>query len=382
MQLRSILTAAAGAVALAACSDVQPIAPNAVSAAPSLSQSSQTVGGVFVSTNGLAGNAIVAFARAADGSLTPTGTFSTGGTGIGGVGDPLASQFAVALSPNAKFLLVVNAGSNDVSSFAVDGGSLSLVDRASSGGTRPVSVAVSKDYVYALNTVSNSIGVLAIGSDGSLTALPGKTKQLPAGANGGAEVRLSPNGRVLVVSERVSNRLETFTIGDDGSLGDGVVTPAAGTTPFGFDFTTRGQVVASEAGSGSASSYNVNGDGSLAVASAAAPTLQRAPCWLIVSNSGRFAYTANAGSATITGFGIDANGTLSLLTPTGVSGNLGAGAQPLDLDMTRNGNFLYVMKNGTGTVGGFSVGGDGSLTPLPDAPGLVAAAGYMGLAAY
>jgi 6-phosphogluconolactonase (cycloisomerase 2 family) len=381
MQLRSIL-AAASAVALAACSDVQPTAPTSAPVSPSFSQSAQTVGGVFVSTNGLNGNAVVAFARAADGSLAPTGTFSTGGTGIGGVGDPLTSQFAVALSPNAKFLVVVNAGSNDISSFAVDGGSLALVNRASSGGTRPVSVAVSKDYVYALNLLSNTIGVLAIGNDGSLTALPGLTKALPAGANGAAEVRVSPNGQLLVVSERVSNRLDTFTIGTDGSLGDGVTTPAAGTTPFGFDFTVRGQVVVSEAASGSASSYNVNDDGSLAVASAAAPTLQRAPCWLIVNNSGRFAYTANAGSATITGFGIDANGTLTRLTTTGVSGDLGTGAQPLDLDMTRNGSFLYVLKNGTGTVGGFAVDGEGSLTPLADTPGLVARAGYMGLAAY
>jgi 6-phosphogluconolactonase len=286
------------------------------------------------------------------------------------------------MDEGAKFLVVVNAGSNDISSFAVDGGSLTLVNRVSSGGTRPVSVAVSKDYVYALNLLSNTIGVLAIGNDGSLTAIPGLTKALPAGASGAAEVRVSPNGQLLVVSERVSNRLDTFTIGNDGSLGDGVTTPAAGTTPFGFDFTTRGQVVVSEAGSGSASSYNVNGDGSLAVASAAAATLQRAPCWLIVNNSGRFAYTANAGSATITGFEIAANGTLSRLTTTGVSGDLGAGAQPLDLDMTRNGNFLYVMKNGTGTVGGFAVAGDGGLTPLADTPGLVARAGYMGLAAY
>jgi 6-phosphogluconolactonase (cycloisomerase 2 family) len=380
MQLRSIL-AAMGAVALAACSDVQPTAPNAVPAAPNFSQS-QTVGGVFVSTNGLNANAVVAFARAADGSLTPTGTFSTGGTGIGGAADPLASQFAVALSKNAQVLVVVNAGSNDISSFAVDGGSLTLVDRASSGGVRPVSVTISNGFVYALNSVSNTIGVLALGSDGSLTALPGLTKALAAGANGAAEVRANPTGDLVVVSERVSNRLETFAVANDGSLGDPVVTPAAGTTPFGFDFTTRGQVVVSEAASASASSYAVNADGSLSVISAAAPTLQRATCWLIVSNSGRFAYTANAGTANITGFAVDASGALTRLDPTGVSGNLGAGAQPLDLDMSRNGNFLYVMKNGTGTIGAFSVNGDGSLTPLPDTPGLAVRAGYMGLAAY
>ena len=380
MQLRSIF-AVAGAVALAACSDVQPTAPNATTVGPSFAQN-QTVGGVFVSTNDLNGNAVVAFARAADGSLTPTGTFATGGTGIGGVGDPLASQFAVALSKNAQFLVVVNAGSNDVSSFAVDGGSLTLVNRASSGGVRPVSVSISTGYVYALNSVSNTIGVLALGSDGTLTAEPSKTKTLAAGANGAAEVRANPTGDLLVVTERVSNRLETFAIAQDGSLGDPVVTPAAGTTPFGFDFTTRGQVIVSEAASASASSYAPNVDGTLEVITAAALTLQRAPCWLIVNNSGRFAYTANAGTANITGFAIDAQGNLTRLTSTGVSADLGAGAQPLDLDMSRNGNFLYVMKNGTGTVGAFAVAGDGSLTPLVDTPGLAARAGYMGLAAY
>jgi 6-phosphogluconolactonase len=380
MQLRSIL-AAAGAVALAACSDVQPTAPNTAPVAPNLSLS-QAAGGVFISTNGLNGNAVVAFARAADGSLTPTGTFSTGGTGIGGTADPLASQFVVALSNNAKFLVVANAGSNDVSSFAVDGGSLTLINRASSGGVRPVSVAISNGYVYAINTISSTIGVLALGTDGSLTPLPGKTKALAAGADGAAEVRANSTGGLLVVSERVSNRLETFDVANDGSLGDPVVSPSAGNTPFGFDFTTRGQVLVSEAGSASASSYAANANGSLSVISAASPTLQQAPCWLIVTNSGRFAYTANAGSGNITGFAVDARGSLTRLTDTGVSGDLGAGAQPLDLDVSRNGNFLYVIKNGTGTIGAFAVGGDGSLAPLPDTPGLAAQAGFMGLAAY
>jgi 6-phosphogluconolactonase len=380
MQLRSILITA-GAAALAACSDASPTAPHAVPGTPSFSQGGVT-GGVFVSTNGLNGNAVVAFARTADGSLSYSGTFPTGGTGIGGANDPLASQFAVALSRNGKFLLVVNAGSNDVSSFAVDGGALTLVDRASSGGARPVSVSVANGFVYALNTLSNTVGVIAMGADGSLTALPALTKALAAGANGAAEVRANSTGDLLVVSERVSNRLETFAIGKGGSLGDPVITTAAGSTPFGFDFTTRGEVIVSEAGTGSASSYVANRNGSLSVVSAATPTLQRAPCWLIVNNSGRFAYTANAGSATVTGFAIDAHGTLTRLTDTGLSGDLGVGSQPLDLDMSRNGDFLYVFKNGTGTIGAFSVAGDGSLTPLPDTPGLVARGGYMGLAAY
>jgi 6-phosphogluconolactonase (cycloisomerase 2 family) len=193
---------------------------------------------------------------------------------------------------------------------------------------------------------------------------------------------VSPKGDLLVVTERVSNRLETFDVQKNGSLGSPVVTPSAGTTPFGFDFAKHGEVIVSEAGSASASSYDPNNNGSLSVITAASPTHQSATCWLIVNNSGRFAYTANAGTSNITGFAIDAHGNLSPLTASGVTGDLGAGAMPLDLDMSRNGNFLYVLKNGTGTVGTLAVSGDGSLTPLPDTPGLAAASGYMGLAAY
>src|SRR5215218_548686 len=131
------------ALALAACSDRHPAATAPGAAALDVGGRRQAVGGVFVSTNAAAGNAVVAFDRAADGTLSYAGTFPTGGTGIGGTADPLASQFALTLSPNARLLFVVNAGSNDVSSFAVDRGGLALVDRVPSGGVRPVSVAAS-----------------------------------------------------------------------------------------------------------------------------------------------------------------------------------------------------------------------------------------------
>ena len=112
------------------------------------------------------------------------------------------------------------------------------------------------------------------------------------------------------------------------------------------------------------------------------PTLQGAPCWLIVDNSGRFAYTANAATSSITGFAVDARGTLTRLAGNGVTADLGAGAQPLDLDMSRDGRFLYVLENGTGSIAGFAQNGDGSLRPLGTTGGLAARSGFMGLAAY
>jgi 6-phosphogluconolactonase (cycloisomerase 2 family) len=109
---------------------------------------------------------------------------------------------------------------------------------------------------------------------------------------------------------------------------------------------------------------------------------QAAPCWLIVDSRGRFAYTANAGGSSISGYAIGNDGALTLITPGGRTGDLGVGANPLDIDFGGDGQFLYVLKNGTGTVGAFTVNSDGTLTALPDTPGLVAKAGYMGLAAF
>jgi len=113
------------------------------------------------------------------------------------------------------------------------------------------------------------------------------------------------------------------------------------------------------------------------------PTLQAAPCWLIATNSGRFAYTANAGGASITGFAVSPDGSLSRVTPSGVTGSMAPGSTPLDLDVSRDSRFLYVLKAGTGTIGVYAIGADGSLTALTDGPaGTAPRSGQMGLASF
>lgn len=378
----SRLATLVGMAALAACSDqarTSPLAPDQALASRGASGSDQ--GAVFVTTNGANGNEVKAFSRAADGSLSPLGTFATGGTGVGGVGDPLTSQGAAALSPDHKLLFVVNAGSNDVSVFRIRNDGLKLVDRESSAGVFPVSVAASDDALYVLNAGSNEVGIFSYNESGNLR--PRGTAALSPNAAGGTEVRVSPNGRWLDVTERLSNTIDAFRIGEDGSLGAPVESASAGQTPFGFQFTPNGLVVISEAGSTSASSYDQARNGTITpVSSAVSNGGQAAPCWLIVDPRGRFAYTANAGGSSISGFAIGNDGTLTLLTPGGRTGDLGVGANPLDIDFGSNGRFLYVLKNGTGTIGAFAVSADGTLTPLADTQGLVAQSGFMGLVAF
>ena len=102
-----------------------------------LASDGSDVGAVFTLSNSAAGNAVIAFARSADGTLTPAGTFATQGNGTGA---GLGSQGAVALSSDGQFLFAVNAASNTITSFTADGTSLTRVSTVPSGGTLPISL--------------------------------------------------------------------------------------------------------------------------------------------------------------------------------------------------------------------------------------------------
>jgi hypothetical protein len=100
--MRSSILLVLGSIALTACGESSsPTGPRSNSLTPQTAarfelkkREAGSRGAVFTQTNATTGNAVVAFARASDGSLTPAGTFSTGGKGIGGTTDPLASVLA------------------------------------------------------------------------------------------------------------------------------------------------------------------------------------------------------------------------------------------------------------------------------------------------
>src|SRR3954471_418843 len=109
---------------------------------------------VFVQTDNTVGNAVVAYDRADDGTLTLAGTYPTGGNGgvlAGSVVDHLASQGSLVYDEHHALLLAVNAGSNTVSVFTADGDELTLRQTVPSFGEFPVSLAVNGDLVYVLN---------------------------------------------------------------------------------------------------------------------------------------------------------------------------------------------------------------------------------------
>src|SRR5207249_5907646 len=183
----------------------------------------------------------------------------------------------------------------------------------------------------------------ALSHDG-LTPLAGSTQPLGAGSSGPAQVSFTPDGAALVVTEKTSSTIDTYAVGTDGLPSAPVVSPSAGGTPFGFDFDNRGHLLVSEA-AGSASSYDVSTTGAATISGAVA-THQGAPCWLVATKNGRYAYTANAGGGSISGFSVGQDGSLTLLDASGATASLGAGSHPLDEAVSGNGQYLYNLTDG------------------------------------
>jgi 6-phosphogluconolactonase len=319
-------------------------------------------GALYTQTNDPAGNVVQAFDRDASGRLTPAGTFATGGTGLAALG---GRQGMVELSDDESTVYAVNAGSNSVSALGVGHGGLALEDVAASGGVAPDSVDEHHGRVYVLNSGGTpNVTAFRARGDGSLEQIG--SRELP-GALGAAQVSVAPDGSALVVTERLSNRLETLPLDAMGRPGAPLITVSNGAVPFGFAFGHRDDVIVSEAGQSTVSSYRL-GSGGLDTITASLPVGFGAACWVAVSPNGKLAYTGNA-SGTISGFEIARDGALSPLgtTPT---------PSPRDLDFSRNGHFLYAVSP-TGRVTGYRVGSGGSLeqvTSVPAAPGLTGVA--------
>ena len=283
----------------------------AVLAGPAAAGAMADPGAVYTQTNDPAGNVVQAFDRDAHGELTPAGTFSTGGVGLAALGN---RQGAVELSDDESTVYAVNGGSNSVSVFGAGRSGLALEDVAPSGGVAPNSVDEHHGRVYVLNSGGTpNVTAFRARRDGSLEQIG--RRDLP-GALGAAQVSVSPGGDALVVSERLSNRLETLPLDDAGRPGAPTITASSGAVPFGFAFGHRGDLVVSEAGASTVSSYRL-GSGGLDLITASLPVGFGAACWVAVSPNGKLAYTGNA-SGSISGFAIGAEGELTPLgtTPT------------------------------------------------------------------
>ncbi len=348
--------------------------------ASDLDDADAAAGGVFVMSNILDENTIVAYSRAADGSLSLAGEFSTGGQGgdfDGAEGlDPLISAYAIINTPDNEYLLAVNAGSDTISVMQVnDDMTLELVDTESSFGTGPNSLAYNNGLVYVTNIDADgefggepdqegSIYGYTF-ADGDLTPLTGSRRQLN---NRPAAVRFSPDGGTLLVTSinSGSNQLASndqdsivsFTIDDNGFPSENITGGATSTlqgnaenrnlpSAIGFEVTERSNgtfAIVTEAReftaagdppnfpglqSGSISVYQVNDDGSIAgsqldLIAGQSPIRgegQITTCWIVLSPDGEYFFVSNAIDATISSFRFtDASGNVELIQEVAASG--------------------------------------------------------------
>ena len=340
---------------------------------------------VFVMTNDADTNEVIAFDRAPNGTLFGPRKYETGGRGSGGTVDPLGSQGSLTLSDDRALLFATNAGSGTVSIFRVFGAHLALTDRVPSGGSEPNAVAQHGKLLYVLNTAGSSSVVGFELHAGRLTRIPDSLRFLSANFVNSASLAFSKDGRFLAVTERATNNIDVFRVQADGRLAPIVVNPAVGLGTFSGVFAPNGALLVSETGgpgpiSSTISSYSIGADGKILPISPTVPTLGSANCWNVVTPDGRFVYASNAGTASISGFEIGHNGSLTALPGTVVAVNP-PGSANLDIAISSDGAYLYSLNAATGAIGVFQIQQDGRLTNFGTLGGLPAGAGLNGIAA-
>jgi 6-phosphogluconolactonase (cycloisomerase 2 family) len=315
---------------------------------------------------------VVGFGRRTDGTLVPLGAYSTGGTGRAApasssprLNSLLAEDSIIAVGD--RHLLVVNAGSNDVASFRINGDfSLTRVDVEASGGTSPVSLAHRNGVVYVANAdedgvfaspghqVGNITAMRLDSETGQLTRIPGFSVSVGARP---ADLEVSTDGAFLVASainagspalpQPRGAEVTTFRINADGTLaatpsGTGMSTElnnAAGRNlpnAIGIETYTRGGrqfVVAAETRTvsstgapatnfstvqtGSVSTWEITSTGTLVPKTQdfrLGPTLSSGPLqpgFIAYSQPYELAMVASTSGAALTGIVLDNDGAVS-----------------------------------------------------------------------
>jgi 6-phosphogluconolactonase len=360
-------------------------------------------GHVYVLNNDLVGsNSITVFNREEDGSLTLQGT-----TSIGGLGSLVAfadgTQGSLILTHDeGTRLFAVDAGSNQISVVDVQGDHLSLEGVFPSGGVGPISLTYHDGLLYVLNaangsTTSANIAGFKVDDEGDLHPIAGATMPLSTAHPNPAQVQIDPSGRWLLVTEKLTNLIDVYRIRDDGSLGTRTSFASTGLYPFGMAFNpARPQEFIVDDGFGFAGSNNTGAvtayrlaHGTVQLVNGPVADFQIAPCWMVITHDGRFAYTSDADSHTISGFSIGEHGAISLLNANGLTASTPADTFPLEEALSSNSHFLYALDSrlllkplpGPATISGFEIHHDGSLSAVIDPASFVLPFTAIGLAA-
>lgn len=351
-------------------------------------------GAVFAATNGVHENKVLMYTRHENGKLSFVGDFRTGGRGEGGINDPLQSQSSLFLSPDHQYLLAVNAGSSSISLFRVREFGLELLSVTPSQGGNPVSVAMHDDLVYVINFGGTYHTAGFWLRSWGLQPIRNSKQPLSGLNTEPSTIAFSPDGSKLVLTERQTNKIDVFTVNPDGSISHPVFNNSAGIEPFGLQFTPSGVLLVTETNGGppklgSTSSYTIDDDNSLNLISSTITSAGGATCW--VANNGAHAWVSNTASSSIGAYTIGINGTL---TPIGVVAVQPATAPtifpplhpptsfPIDLALSDDSRYLYVVFSALGKIIGYKTGPNGSLIEMMSVSPYPPQTGVQGIAAY
>jgi hypothetical protein len=351
---------------------------------------------VYVESNDPNGNAVFAFRRQGDGTLTPLpgSPFATGGLGISPTFDlgPFDSDQEVIANPEHTLLFAVNGGSDTIAVFHINSnGSLTPVAGSPffSGGSNPVSVGLADDTLCVVNKDQNpnhngmflpNYTTLRVSEQGRLTQVPGSTVFVDAGSSP-SQALTAPGPRLLFGADFMGGLLRSFKIHGNGRLSPVEAQPLppalfAGAPPFPLGLAVHprhpllyvGFVTINRMGV-----YHYSKGGGLTFLRSV-PNSGHAICWVLANRDGSRLYTTNTGDNSVSVYDTTKIGPTEPVEVQKVTLKGMGNAFQLALDPT--GQFLHVvtqrasaaLPDSANAVHVLRVDGDGRLTEVTSSP--------------
>jgi 6-phosphogluconolactonase (cycloisomerase 2 family) len=284
------------------------------------------------------------------------------------VGSPYSvgdGAHSIVIHPSGKFLYVANPGEgangeNDISLFSINsqGGLTEIFPRAPLGSSASVPQVLVMDpagaYLYVLNAGSYNISVFAIntgssGTLGSLTQVPNSPFSIGVPP---LNMVVTPSGNFLYVSTvgtPISGELVGYSV-TKGQLKLVSETPSDGLNPFGLAVNSSGKYLyAANTSSNSISIFSISSSGGLTpVSGSPINDNNSSPVSMVFDASGNYLYVANEGSSNITAYAISSStGLPAALTTSTTTNVFGANTDPSFLAVDPNGKYLFLGNQGT-----------------------------------
>lgn len=356
---------------------------------------------VYVESNDPNGNAILAYKRADDGSLTPLpgSPFPTGGLGVSpsfSLG-PYDSDQEIITNTEGSLLFAVNGGSDSVAVFNIhNDGSLTPVNGSPfpSGGSNPVSLGLSGSTLCVVNKDENpnhpgqslpSYTTFRVSGAGRLIPVPKSTLYDSLGSDP-TQALISPDGRLMFNADFLGGVLRSFGVSTSGRLDARAFVPLppaefadTGKPPLPLGLAVHpvkkllyvGFVTINRIGV-----YRYDGAGSLRFLRSV-PDSGSGVCWLLVNDDASRLYASNTGDPSVSVYDLtkDASDPVEIQKVNlRAAPNSNPGGYQFGLDPS--GRFLHVVSqqaSSTSTVQAnglhtFRVDADGKITEVPSSP--------------